>query len=244
MVLDATLGWVLAYDLWVSILILAFLITLVMNIVYKFATDQDEMKRLKKRLKNLQAKMKEHRDNPKKAMSLQKKMMSVNGQYMKKSLKPTIYTLVPLLFVFGWMASSFALAPVMPGQTVDVSVELEEPSFVTLSAQGVDVLSQAEQETVERVASWEVSAPQAGEYTLEFSTRDNGSAQTSFVVGSVAETGVSALDEPFVEAEVSYGKATPFGDFSIFGYRPGWLATYILFSVVLSVLMRKAMKLS
>ena len=37
-------------------------------------------------------------------------------------------------------------------------------------------------------------------------------------------------------------KLTPFGDFSIFGWNPGWFATYILFSILFSTILRKFLK--
>ena len=34
----------------------------------------------------------------------------------------------------------------------------------------------------------------------------------------------------------------PFGDFSLLGWKPGWLATYIIFSLAASILVRKWLK--
>lgn len=239
MVLDLLFGWVLALDLWLGIFALAFIITLLMTLVYKWATDQQEMKRLKKQLKDLQAKMRKQRDNPKKAMQLQKKLMSLNGTYMKKSLKPALYTFIPIIIVFGWMATNLAFAPVMVGDSVVVSVELEQPAYVSIEASGVSVDGALEQETLERQVSWQLVAEEEGVHTLVFSTREGASASRDLVVGSLPDASIVSLDAPFKEAEVDYPKATPFGDFSIFGYEPGWLATYIFFSILLSVLLRK-----
>lgn len=244
MVLDALFGWVLAFDLWLGILILAFLITLLMNLVYMWVTDQKEMKRLKKQLKEMQKKMRSEKDNPKKMMSLQKKMMDLNFTYMKKSLRPALYTFIPIIVVFGWMAANLAFAPIVVDQQVPVVVTMEEPAYVTLDAPGVSFEGSAEQETLEREVSWLVSASDPGNYTLTFSTRDGASASRELVVGSFPGVAVESHESPFDQSEVEYPKATPFGDFSIGNYQPGWLATYIVFSLVLSILMRKVMGLS
>lgn len=244
MVLDVLFGWVLAFDLWISILILSFLITLVMNLVYMWVTDQKEMKRLKKRLKDMQKKMRSEKDNPKKMMSLQKKMMDLNFTYMKKSMRPALYTFIPIILVFGWMAANLAFAPLAIDQQVPVVVSMEEPAYVTLDAPGVSLEGAAEQETLEREVSWLVSASNSGNYTLTFSTRDGASVSRELVVGSAPAETVVSHESPFEQSEVEYPKATPFGDFSIGGYEPGWLMTYIVFSLVLSILMRKVMGLS
>ena len=244
MVLDLMFGWVLAFDLWIAIFILAFLITLLMTLVYKWATDQNEMKRLKKQLKDLQKKMREQRENPKNVMQLQKKLMSINMEYMKKSLKPALYTFIPIILVFGWMAANLAFAPVLVGESVDVTVTMREPAYITLDAPGVLVEGSAEQETLERQASWSVSASEPGNYTLQFTTREGASASHEFVVGSFAGSSIVSHGAPFRESEIAYPKATPFCEFSMSGYQPGWLFTYIVFSIVLSLLMRKALKLA
>lgn len=241
-VLDVLFGWVLDLPLWLGILILSFGITLIMNVVYMWATDQKEMKRLKAKLKDMQAQMKEHRDDPKKAMKLQKKAMSLNGEYMKKSLKPTLYTFIPIILVFGWMAANLAFAPLAAGAAVPVVVDLERPAIVSLDAPGLDVQGELSKQSVEQQVSWMVSGEE-GNYTLTFSTQEGESASRSLVVGERPDKDVVDHEPPFAQSTVEYPKATPLGDFSVFGYQPGWLMTYIVFSLVLSLAMRKLMGL-
>ena len=242
-VLDVMFGWVLGMPLWLGILVLAFIITLIMNVVYMWATDQKEMKRLKDKLKKYQNEMKEHRDDPKKTMQLQKKAMSINGEYMKKSLKPTLYTFLPIIVVFGWMAANLAFAPVAAGAAVPLTLEMQEPARVTLEAAGVSVAGEATKDTIEREVSWDISAAERGNYTLRFVTQDGDEAERVFRVGSRGVEETVSHEQPFDQSTIGYPKATPFGDFSIFGYRPGWLMTYIFFSLILSLAMRKVMGL-
>ena len=244
MVLDLMFGWVLAFDLWIAIFILAFLITLLMTLVYKWATDQNEMKRLKKQLKDLQKKMREQRENPKKVMQLQKKLMSINMEYMKKSIKPTLYTIIPLLFVFMWMNAAFSLEPIAPQQEFSVTAYMQAPDRVTLESSSLSLLSsEATRETVESQASWRLSGP-AGEHSVSFVSSEGDVAEHPVFIDMRPQEPELSQDNPFVRTEVGYAKATPFGDFSVFGYNPGWLFTYILFSIVFSIGLRKLMKLS
>ena len=41
--------------------------------------------------------------------------------------------------------------------------------------------------------------------------------------------------------DIGNQKTAPFGDFTIFSYRPGWLMTYIILSLVFSLGLRKIM---
>ena len=57
------------------------------------------------------------------------------------------------------------------------------------------------------------------------------------------ELGNMSLAGGFIkENEIKYEKFTPFGDFSLFGWKPGWLGTYIILSIILSFVIRKLLK--
>lgn len=242
--LDPVLGWVLTMPLWLGIAILSFILTLIINVVYKFATDQKEMKRLKEQIKKFQAQMKKHRENPKKVMEIQSRAWDVNKNYMIKSLRPTIYTLLPLLLIFSWMNANLALAPLDVGEQVDLLVELESPARVTLEVPAeVSVQGGATKDTIESQVSWSLSASDPGTYGISFTTEDGSSASRDLLVGSVPDNKRVAHDDPFKASELSYEKSKPFPGFSIFGYEPGWLLTYIFFSVLFSIVTRKIMGL-
>ncbi|MFT4250531.1 MAG: EMC3/TMCO1 family protein [Candidatus Woesearchaeota archaeon] len=240
MVLDALLGWSLQMDLWLGLFLLALIITVLMNAVYYFVTDQKEMRRLKGRIKDLQADMKKHRDNQKKVMQLQKNLLKLNGEYTKKSLKPTLYTLIPILIVFGWMAANLAFAPVLPGEEVVFVVEMREPAILTLV--GDVQVDERTKETIERERSWRISASSSVNFSVQ--TQEGESITRELVISSIPSANVESHDAPFRRSTIEYGKATPFGGFSMFGYRPGWLFTYILYSIVLSILIRKVFRIS
>lgn len=239
-VLDPILGWVLTMPLWLGILILSFIITVIITVVYKFATDQDEMRRLKEKIKKSQADMKKHKDNPKKLQKIQQETMSVNMKYTMKSLKPTLYTMLPLFIIFAWMNANLAMAPIMPGEDFRVTVEMREPARITLTTD-LDIQGDATRETVERQASWTLSGP-AGEHLVRLATEDGNTVDRTVLIGEKPDRPQTAHDAPFDSVTIGYEKTTPFGDFSIFGYKPGWLFTYIIFSILFSVGLRKALR--
>lgn len=238
--LDPVLGWTLNLPLWVALAILSFAVSLVITVVYRFATDQKEMKRLKEKTKSFQKKMREHRDNPKKLAKIQKEAMQTNMSYMGKSIKPTLYTILPLLLVFAWMNAAFSFAPLVPGEEFSVTVLMQAPDRVMVDT-ALTVAGVVEKETIESQVSWQLSGS-AGEHNVSFISSDGDIASRLVVIGQVPSEPVISHPAPFVESEVSYPKATPFGDFSLFGYQPGWLFTYILFSIVFSISLRKLMK--
>jgi len=238
--LDPVLGWSLNMPLWLGIFVLAFLVSLLITVVYRFATDQQEMKRLKEKTKKFQKEMREHRSDTKKLAKIQKEAMEVNLTYMKKSLTPTLYTLIPLLFVFAWMNAAFALAPLDAGEPFSVSVFMTAPDRVTLETD-LSVVGDVTRETIERQVTWRVSGP-PGEHELVFVSLDGTRASHSVVIAERPREVVVSHNVPFVRSEVGYEKSKPFGTFSLFGYMPGWLFTYILFSILFSIGLRKLLK--
>jgi uncharacterized membrane protein (DUF106 family) len=112
MVLENMFDWLfspfLKFGDGVGIILISVLLTLLITLFYKFFTNQELMKSLKKELKSLQKEMKTLKDNPEKFMKTQKKAMQKNLEYMKHSMKPTLITFLPLILIFGWLRFKFA----------------------------------------------------------------------------------------------------------------------------------------
>jgi len=98
--------WAQTYPLY-SIVLVSFLITLFTTVIYKYVSDQKTMKILKDEIKLLQKEMKEVKDNPKKILDKQKELMEKNFSMMKHSLKPSLYTALPLLLIFYFIRNVY-----------------------------------------------------------------------------------------------------------------------------------------
>ena len=91
----------------VFIISLSAMLSLAISLVQKFATDQVLMKELKKELKSLQQKIKEHKDNPEKVKEINSKLMSTNAKYMKQSFRPLLITMIPFLIIFKLLRDAY-----------------------------------------------------------------------------------------------------------------------------------------
>ncbi|MFH1972869.1 MAG: EMC3/TMCO1 family protein [archaeon] len=105
--LDPVLGPVMSIPSPWNLLLISFILTTIITLIYKFVTDQKMMKELKDEMKAFQKEMKELKDNPSKMMEVQKKAMEKNMKYMMHSLKPTLITFIPIIFIFGWLRSYY-----------------------------------------------------------------------------------------------------------------------------------------
>ncbi len=104
---NAILGPLIAWSPLGAIIIVSFMLTGLITLVYKLMTDQELMKSLKAEIKGFQQEMKENKEDKDRMMELQKKAMQKNMAYMKHSMKPTLLTFVPVILIFGWLRTTY-----------------------------------------------------------------------------------------------------------------------------------------
>ena len=90
-----------------SIIIWGIVVTLISTLITKWLTDQEHLKSLKERQKELQADMKKHKDNPKIMEEMQMEILKITGAMMKSSFKPMLVTIIPFLLLFAWIRSIY-----------------------------------------------------------------------------------------------------------------------------------------
>lgn len=222
----------------ITLVAAAFLVSLGTNLVYKFTTNQQKMKDVKAEMKALQAKLRAGEDVGK----VNKRLWEINMQYMSESMRPTMFTLIPVLLVFLWLGSFLAYEPILPGQEFSITA-FTDYSAVMSSTPELTVVSN---EKSEGTVTWRVKG---GEGTYTVWVEANGVQKPAEVIitreqkyaNPVVEFG---KDSPIRKISVGHAKTRPFGEsFSLFGYYPGWVAAYIVFSLIFSLSLRKFMNL-
>lgn len=88
----------------ISILSISIVLNLILILVYKKLINQQKYNELKKRQKELRAKMKEASKNKDitKMNDIQKELLKISAENMKITMKPTIIIMIPLL-IFFWI---------------------------------------------------------------------------------------------------------------------------------------------
>jgi uncharacterized membrane protein (DUF106 family) len=261
--LDFILSPLLKLPSLVGLLIISLIITLIVTIIYKYTTDQELLKSVRDKQKKLQEEMKKHRDNPKKVMKMQKEAFASSGEMMRESFKSMLYTFIPIIILFGWIATQFAFHPLAVGQETNVTLYLQKGSVgaATITVpEGIALLSD---KTVNVNNSKEINfviePEKEGTFSVSF-VYNNQYLEKKIIVGpgdtdikqtKMKKTWIDYLygsregylsEGDVYQLKVGYDRITPFGSFSFFGWHPGWLGTYIIFSLGLSLLLRKIMK--
>jgi uncharacterized membrane protein (DUF106 family) len=239
----------------------AVVISLLITVTYKFTTNQNLLKAIREEMKSIQKELRESRGDANKASELNKKLMQKTGQQMKHSMRSYIFTLIPVILIFSWMQGHVAYYNIAPGEEFTTTAWFEEGAEgeITLNAVGLEMLSPAKQEPEEGKVVWKLKG-EAGKYELEYSfgnevykreviITDKWEYKDTSLEKERKAFGINLGDKSPIRKESSIRKITtdlqsvhPLGGVSIFGWKPGWLMTYILFSLVFTFPMRKLLK--
>ncbi|WP_292459314.1 EMC3/TMCO1 family protein [Methanothermococcus sp.] len=126
----------------IAILIIAFIVSLIINLATKLLVNQDRMAELKKEIQEFQVKAKKAAKDPelmKQLQEEQQKMMAMQMEMMKMSFKPMIYTWVPIIAIFAYLRHVYGfggivhqLNPTWNGVVVHLPLILSKILFVSI----------------------------------------------------------------------------------------------------------------
>jgi uncharacterized membrane protein (DUF106 family) len=172
--------------------------------------------------------------------------MQQNMEYMKHSFKSTLYTFLPLIIIFAWLNAHMAYNPIMPGQTFNVTTYFAQghaPSANISSIPQLEIISNVTQEVVNNQASWQLRG-EAGEYKLTI-TYNNEAYDQKLIISSqriYAMPEQKIANSKLQKIVVGNEKIYPLGTINFFGWRPNWIWTYIILSLLLSIGIRKVLQ--
>ena len=233
------------------IVLFSFVLSLIITVVYKFATNQEEMKRLKEQQKESQKHIKELRtSNPEEALRLQKEAMKSTGDMMRHSLKAMLITLVIAGFTFPWMSGHLAYDPIGPGETYSVTATFAKGitgDAVLVPDEETDFdSSDAKQPISNGEVTWRLKSSSEGEHKLAVEIGEVQQQKDVIVSNSLGSVKpVKTFKNSNIKAiTVNYEKWPALGPntFTLFDWYPGWLAIYFISSIVFSLSLKKLLK--
>ena len=108
-VLDPTAGALLRWNLTWGMTILVLILALFMTVVQKYTTDQQALREMREEQKKMQEEMKKLKVGSKEHTEMSMKSMGFIGPMFKLSMRPIIYTAIPIILLFRWFADYFAV---------------------------------------------------------------------------------------------------------------------------------------
>lgn len=261
--MDPILGWVLYLHPALGLLLISLLISVITTLAIKFLTNQTLMKDLRNELKELQKEMKDLRNNPKKMAKINERVMETNSKYMSHSMRPTFFTLIPILLIFGWLSSHIGYYPIWPDQPFELTINFEDDVYGNISLvlpEGLELKEgSSDREILRTEVSW-ILAGEEGDYqvgvmfndklyekrVLVTKEREYAPVEKSFrkkmlFFSSKEENGVNSIT-------INNKEVKPFEDVPVIKDIPiisnfNWFWTYFIFSIAFSMGLRRLLNL-
>ena len=245
--LDPIFNPLLQLDVLWIVFIISLVVSLIIIVIYKYTTNQDLMKQLKEEIKAFQKETKELKAHPEKMMEVQKKAMKTNMKYMTHSMRSTLYTFIPIILIFGWMNANIAYEPIYPDQEFNVTAIFGKGTIgdiELIAPTGVEVLGNSTQEIKDNEASWILKGSE-GDYINENALEFEFEGQTRYKDLIITNEQKYAKTKEKIKnsgLKIVQIENKPMKILNLFGWKIGWLGTYIIFSLVFSILLRKIFK--
>jgi uncharacterized membrane protein (DUF106 family) len=201
------------------------------------------MKQFKEENAQMRKQMKELRGQPEKLAELNKKMMKKQMTVMVHSFKPTLFTIIPIFLIFGWLNAHYSYGAITPETEFSTSMiflpgTTGEAKIV--EQQGITIIGDATKEIKDNKAEWTLKG-NAGEYLLEYKFNNKTYTKELLISNKQEYKPVSKKITGNAVKEIRI-KNPNLKLLNLFGWKVGWLATYILFSIAFSLLLRKILR--
>lgn len=225
-----------------AVIFLSFIISVIIIVITKYTTDQESMKKLREDMKEYQKQAKEARHIPSKALEIQKKSMQLQLDYFKHSFKATIFTFIPILFIFPWIGANFAYESIKPQQdfTVTAIFESANGEVEIIIPEGITLIDDKIKKIENGKATWTLKGNE-GEYILEFVYNDEKQQKSVLITNDKKYIEqLKKTNGAIKSMQINYKKliVLPIGIKDWFG----WLGTYIWSSIIFTMGLRKMIK--
>jgi uncharacterized membrane protein (DUF106 family) len=231
------------------IFIISLLATFLTTIIYKYTTDQKMLKQVKKDMKDMKDQLKKYKNDQKKMMKIQKEMLDKNMIMMKQSFKSMLYTFIPLILVFAWLAATIAYQPILPNSNVTITAVISNSYPGDMNSVNISSMPQA---TITRnlgyapandknkEIQWVMHVGDSGTYTVMVESQTfKQSKEILVTTGKKFSNPISIYKESQLkEIIVGNEKVRPLQGIPVLQIF-GWLGTYIILSILMSIGLRK-----
>lgn len=106
-ILDPSAGALLNWNLTWGMLLIVFILTLATTLIQKYTTDQETLRELRNKQKEISKKSQEHKGDPQKMLESQKELGPIMIQTLKLNARSMAYTAIPLILFFRWFVDFF-----------------------------------------------------------------------------------------------------------------------------------------
>jgi len=221
--------------------------------IFKYTSNQEGIKRVKARIMGHILELRLFKDDIRIILSAQKNILKFNMIYLRYTLKPLIFMMVPMVVIIIHTAVRYEYRPLHPGESAIVKVKLHNPNELSIQDREI-VLTVSEGLSIEtppfridggKETYWRVRAEREGIFKLGFQARDMEVRKMVFVSGKVTRISSETLKSGIVNSFFNPGGPSlpegtalesvlvtyPHAKINLFGWDIHWLILFFIFTL-------------
>lgn len=247
--------------LW-SLALFSLLIAVLMLIIFRYTSNQDEIKKTKSKIRAYIYELRLFKDELGIVLSAQKNVFIQNLHYIKYAMKPMIFMIIPLALILIQLDSLYGHKPLGVKESTIVSLKLSEdgniPDDVSIKSDGgISVDTPALRIARNNQVDWRISAQEPGEHNIIFSVSQE-QYQQKIIVGEQGIVRVTPTvstpnfwnnllypgQQPLVkggmvkEIHVDYKR----NSFGVYKWKVDWIVIIFVLSIVFAFAMKGLFK--
>lgn len=245
------------HPLW-GLTTLSVLTGIIMLLVFRVTSDQAAIRNVKKRIKAHFLEIRLFKDDLGLMLEAQKNVLKHNLTYMRHSLKPMLFLLVPVVLIMIHLSLWFDSSPLKKGETAIVKLKFrEEAPFnadVSLRVpEGVLLETPPVRIQAEREICWRIKALEKGTYQLEVMLNPGKVTKALVVSDQLARLSAKRVSKNIFQralypGEKSLPKNTgiefieikyPSISYHVFGWNIHWLVIFFVVSIAAGFLLKR-----
>jgi len=242
----------------VGLVVLSILTGIMMLIIFRYTSNQEAIRRTKNRIKAHFLEIRLYKDDLGAMMEAQKNILRHNLTYMKHSLKPMLFLMLPVVLIMIQMNLWFDRCPLKAGESAIVKIEFQnQDSFnenVGLKApEGITVETPPLRIQEEKAIYWRIKALSKGRYDLEFLLKPDILTKNLVVDDRLSRLSIKRVSSNLFHqflypAEKSFSKNSgidhieiryPSVSYHIFGWQIHWLVIFFVVSILTGFLLKR-----
>ncbi len=238
---------------WVALIIVSFMTGLLMLFIFRFTSNQKEIKKVKNKIKTYLLELRLYKDSLSISLKAQWNILRCNLKYISYSAKPMLVMIIPIILILIQLNFWFGYESLAPGQKAIFKVKLKDnynPLEIDLnveSSSGLTIETLPLRMEEENEINWRISAKEKGIHNInvilkgERVTKTVAVAQKPLSKISPIKIRRNFIDEllypveapiksdmPIKSLEITY----PTRSMNLFGWHIHWLIVYFALSII------------
>ncbi|MDP6924914.1 MAG: hypothetical protein R2568_09680 [Candidatus Scalindua sp.] len=221
--------------------------------IFKYTSNQEGIKRVKARIMGHILELRLFKDDIRIILSAQKNILKFNMIYLRYTLKPLMFMMVPMVVIVIHTALRYEYRPLHPGESAIVKVKLHNPNelstqdreMVLTVSEGLSIETPPLQIDGGKETYWRVRAEREGIFKLGFQSHDMDVGKRVLVSGKVTRLSSETLKSGIINSFLNPGEPSlpegtalksvlityPHAKINFFGWDIHWLILFFIFTL-------------